>query len=206
MSPRPGQTPEAIREALEEIFTAPEYQWNRPRSLFDVVGEWLSSISEVLQRLHATHPLGYYVLVGLLTAVLLAVLTHFAYVLWQVIRPQPTPAIQRLDNSPASRGAAWYLQRAHRLMQAGRYAEALGSRFRSLLLTLDRRRIVDFHPSKTPREYLAEIRLDPDGQSIFVSLVRELYRHLFGAVPCTASDVQWFDAAATGLERHAPSR
>jgi hypothetical protein len=202
----PTQTSEAIREALRQVFSAPHYQWDRPRSLLDVVGGWLNGLSETLQRLHASHPLGYYVLIGFLTAVLLAILAHFAYVLWQVVKPQPAPATQREDGATASLGSGWYLQQARQLMLDGRHAEALGFRFRALLLTLDRRQILRFHPSKTPAEYVSELRLGSDGQNAFVSLVTELYRHLFGAVPCTAADVHRFDAAAAGLEAYAPPR
>jgi len=202
----PSQTAETIREALRQVFSAPHYQWDRPRSLLDVVGGWLNGLSEALQRLHTGHPLAYYVLIGFLTAVLLAVLAHFAYVLWQVVKPQPGLATQRADSGSASRRAGWYLQQAHQLMLDGRHAEALGFRFRALLLTLDRHQIIRFHPSKTPAEYVSELRFGSDGQNAFVSLVTELYRHLFGAVPCTAADVHRFDAAAAGLEAHATPR
>ncbi|UCG87005.1 MAG: DUF4129 domain-containing protein [Gemmatimonadota bacterium] len=206
MSPGPAQSSEAIRDALQQVFSGPEYQWDQPRSLFDVVGGWLNDVVEALQRLHASHPLGYYILVGLLTAVLLAVLTHFAYVLWQVVKPQPKPTPQATDRTSGSRGPRWYLHRAHQLMLSGQYVEALGFRFRSLVLTLDRRQVLSFHPSKTPAEYLSEVKLDSEAENAFMYLVMELYRHVFGAVPCTAADVQRFHATAAALEGHAPSR
>jgi hypothetical protein len=199
------QTSEAIRDALEQIFRAPEYQWDRRRSVLDVVSGWLRSVTDLLQRLSVDHPIGYYVLLGLLTAVLLAIIGHFGYVLWQVIKPQPEPAQRTAHKGSVRRAPGWYLQQAHEAMLAGRYAEALGYRFRSLLLTLDRHRMLSFHPAKTPAEYVDEMKLDSDERNAFVTLVGTLYRHLFGAVSCTAVDVQQFDAAASGLERHAAS-
>jgi hypothetical protein len=78
---------------------------------------------------------------------------------------------------PPARGAAWYRAEADRLAGAGKYREAIQADFTALILALDSRRLVRFHPSKTPGEYVAE-RSDLGG------VVRALYAYLFARAPC----------------------
>jgi len=200
-----GQTHDELREVFRQIFSAPEYQWDRPRSLFDVIGDWMDRVTEFFQRLHESHPFGYYVVVAMLSAVLVVVLIHFAYIIWRVLVPPPVSQTSGSGKAAVPRGSGWYLQQSQRLVENGRYAEALAHRFQAMLLTLDRHRAVSFHPSKTPAEYLDELRLDEDGRGTFARLVRVLYRHLFGGAPCTEADVQNFNEVAALLEGHAPA-
>src|SRR5439155_16915477 len=86
--------------------------------------------------------------------------------------------------------------------RAGRYAEALAHRFVSLILELERRHALTFHPSKTPAEYVREARLDESGRASLADLVARLYRHLFGAVPCDANVYREFGVAAETVFRH----
>jgi hypothetical protein len=56
------------------------------------------------------------------------------------------------------------------------------------VLELDARRVMRFHPSKTPSEYSREGALDPGQRDEFRALIRTLYRHAFaghGAGPET---------------------
>src|SRR5947208_14696553 len=92
--------------------------------------------------------------------------------------------------------------RAEELARAGRYAEALAHRFVALVLDLERRRALAFHPSKTPAEYVGEARLDAAGRASLAGLVGRLYRHLFGGVPCDEGGYREFGAAADELGRH----
>jgi len=89
-----------------------------------------------------------------------------------------------------------------RSWRAGRYAEALAHRFVALVLDLERRRALAFHPSKTPAEYVGEARLDAAGRASLAELVARLYRHLFGGVPCDAGGYREFGAAADEVGRH----
>jgi hypothetical protein len=45
-------------------------------------------------------------------------------------------------------------------------------------------------------------RLDEMGRASFSALVAELYRHLFGAVPCAEAEYTAFGEAAQQLTRH----
>ena len=95
-----------------------------------------------------------------------------------------------------------HLARAEELARAGRYAEALGHRFLAVVLELERADAVRFHVSKTPAEYVGEVRLDDAGRTTFAALVASLYRHLFGAVPCDEVEYQEFGATAQQVTRH----
>ena len=91
---------------------------------------------------------------------------------------------------------------AEALAREGRYAEAIAHRFVALVLALEQRRAVVFHPSKTPAEYVNEARLDPSGRASLAALVGRLYRHVFGAVPCADPEYRDFTAAADLVLQH----
>ena len=71
----------------------------------------------------------------------------------------------------------------------------------ALVLELERRKALRFHASKTPAEYVGEARLTDRGRASLAGLVAQLYRHLFGAVPCDAAEYQMFGDAAQELVR-----
>src|SRR3989442_6864899 len=107
------------------------------------------------------------------------------YVVWRITRPTArTPAVgaegiggRELADARAHRA------RAEELARAGRHAEALAYRFVALVLELERRRALAFHPSQTPAEYLGEARLDAAGRPSLAAVLARLYRHLFGGGP-----------------------
>jgi hypothetical protein len=197
---------DSLGNVLRGVFAAPEFQWDRPRSIVDVVRDWQERLRDMLATLQESHPVAYYMVLGLLTGVLVAILVHFSYLIWQVIKPRAESgaAVTRRGSSP--RGANWYLNESRRLMSDGNFTEAMAVRFRALLLDLDRRHVVRFHPSKTPAEYLPEIRLDDEQRGVFAGLIGALYRHLFGGSPCSETDVVRFSEVAADLEGYAAAR
>src|ERR1044072_9102713 len=104
--------------------------------------------------------------------------------------PPPAPG------PPVIRDARAHRALADELAAQGRYAEALGHLFLAVVLELDKRKAVRFHASKTPAEYVGEARLAASAGSTLATLVAQLYRHLFGAVPCDADQFAAFGAAA----------
>src|SRR5690242_21682847 len=95
--------------------------WSKVWSLFLQLLDWLD-------RLHDTHPVGYWALIGLLMLMLAVILGHFIYVLWRSLRPSDlvtTPAAA----APPPRDARWHLAEARRLASAGPLTEALGHRY-----------------------------------------------------------------------------
>jgi hypothetical protein len=199
--------PDSLAAALRAVFAAREYQWKKTATshTWAWLMERLQRAVEWLEHLRLAFPIHYYILLGVLALVLIVVLVHLTWVVRRSFRP-----VQRVGAPAAMTGpirdAAWHLAEALRLGAAGRFAEALAHRFLAAVLDLDARRVLQFHPSKTPAEYAREARLDDFGRSELADLVASLYRHLFGAAPLDAAEWQRFDARAAGIELHAATR
>jgi hypothetical protein len=190
-----------LRRAVADVFARPEYQWvERQRVLSWLARQWHNLLAW-LDHLAARYPVGYNVGLALVVVALVVLVVHLSYVIWRIVRPAA-----RSGRAPSAAGAvivdaATHLARAEELARAGRYAEALAHRFLAVVLELDRRKALRFHTSKTPAEYVGEARLDDTGRASLAGLVAQLYRHLFGAVPCDASEYETFGAAAQELIR-----
>ena len=201
-----GIPPDSLRAALREVFARPEYRWNeRPDPWAWIVAVW-DRLLDWLDGLQRGHPAGFKVLLALLTLVLVGLLAHMGYVVWRITRPTArTPAWGEgaggIGAPELADGRAHRL-RAEELARAGRYAEAMAHRFVALVLDLERRRALAFHPSKTPAEYVGEARLDAAGRASLAELVARLYRHVFGGIPCDEGGYREFGAAADELMSH----
>ena len=187
---------------LGTVFAQPDYQWvarREPllwlRQLWLRFLEWIDSFSR-------THPGGYTALIIVLSVVLVLLLTHIGWVIWRVTRPSARTSRPEGAGGGIIHDAERHLARAEELARDGRFVEALGHRFLAVVLELDRVEALEFHASKTPAEYLGEARLDDMGRASLSALVAELYRHLFGAVPCAEAEYRAFGEAAQQLTRH----
>ena len=201
-----GVPPDSLRAALREVFARPEYRWNeRPDPWGWILAVWYRLL-DWLDAVQRGHPAGFKVLLALSALVLVGLLAHMGYVVWRITRPTArTPAGGAGAGGiggPLLADARAQRVRAEELARAGRYAEALAHRFVALVLDLERRRALAFHPSKTPAEYVGEARLDAAGRASLAELVARLYRHLFGGVPCDAGGYREFGAAADEVGRH----
>jgi len=197
--------PDSLRAALRTVFAAREYRWSEPNSTWVwLVTQWHRAL-DWLEGLRLVSPVRYYLLLAVLTLALVASLVHLGWLVWRSLRPVE-PVRAPLPPAAPPRDAAWYAAEARRLSAAGRFAEALGVRFVAAVLDLDERRVVQFHPSKTPAEYALEARLDAAGRSGLSELVASLYRHVFGGTPCDAEQWHHFDALAASLWLHAATR
>ncbi len=198
-----GIPPDSLRRAVAEVFARPEYAWATGRSPLQWLLEQIGRFLDWLGRAEASHPAAFRVLLVLLTAALVATLVHMGYVVWRITRPTAqtpgdgggAPGL-RLEDALAHR------ERAEALARAGRYAEALAHRFVAMLLELERRDALRFHPSKTPAEYVTEARLDQAGRATLGQLVARLYRHVFGAAPCDEETYRAFASDADLLSEH----
>lgn len=198
-----GVPPDSVKRALEEVFARPAYSWGtRPSARQFARDAWLD-LRTGLDSLERTNPVLFYVLLGALVLLLVALLVHIGYVLWQIFRRAPGQEAG-VVHAPASRAlnAGGHLARADELARRGAWAEALGHRFLALLLELDARRALRFHPSKTPAEYIAEAQLEPPGRESLTDLVGRLYRHVFGAAPCDADAYRAFGDTAQRVMRY----
>jgi hypothetical protein len=163
-------------------------------NLWDRLMNWFDGLAD-------RHPAGFKLLLAALSVVLLLLLVHMGYIVWRILRPSARTG-GAAGGAAVISDAPSHLARAEELARAGRYAEALGHRFLAVVLDLERAEALRFHASKTPAEYVGEVRLDDEGRATFAGLVARLYRHLFGAVPCDEADYREFGATAEQLSRH----
>jgi len=200
----PGQVPgpDSLRAVLDTVFAAPEYRWvERPNPLAFLL-RWWEALRDWLDRLRATHPDLFQLVLWGLILVLVAILVHGFWVLAQTVRAAGAPPSAGEGTAPEVHGAAWYRREAERLAAERRYPEAMQAEFLALVLELDHRRVVRFHPSKTPNEYTYEPGLSATSRETFRGLVRALYRYAFARQPCGERDfLAWRDLAVP--ERYA---
>jgi uncharacterized protein DUF4129 len=192
---------DSLRRALSRVFAGPEYQWVEQQRLLSWIARQWQNLKDWLNRLSENHPLGFNVLLALLIIALVALLVHIGYVMWRIVRPaartgtRPSPSVGVVMDARA------HVALAEELAREGRYAEALAHRFVAAVLELDQRKALRFHASKTPAEYVSEAHLDATGRAALAALVAQLYRHLFGAVPCDETEYRSFGDAAQALAR-----
>jgi uncharacterized protein DUF4129 len=197
-----GIPPDSVKRALDEVFARPAYEWaTQPQFGQWARDRWLG-LREWLESFERTNPLMFKLFLAALVLLLVALLVHIGYVLWQILRSRPGQSVAvPAALASATLNAAGHLARADELARAGAWAEALGHRFLALVLELDHRRAVRFHPSKTPAEYIGEARLEPAGRDALTDLVGRLYRHVFGAAPCDVSMYRAFGDTAQAVVR-----
>ena len=194
--------PDSLRAVVRDVVAAPEYEWGETPEPLSLLQDLIRRIADWGDVLLETHPVAYWALIGLLTLILLGLLAHLGYVLWSALRPSRLePRGPRVPRTEV-RDAAWHRAEYRRLRGEGRAVEALGHLFVGLVLDLDRRRLVTYHPSKTPAEYVRDDRLDPDARGALAELVGALYHHMFGGAPCTGDDLDRFERTATALGGH----
>lgn len=184
------------------MFARPEYEWIERRHIVSWLQLRWQHLMTWLDRFSEQHPLSFNLVLVLSTLALLVLLVHIGYVVLRIVRP----TVRTGTTTSAVTGgkimdAAAHLALAEQLARGGRYTEALAHRFMAVLLELDARKALRFHVSKTPAEYIGEVRLDDSGRASFTTLVGALYRHLFGAAPCDETEYAAFGAAAQELAR-----
>lgn len=184
--PVPG-VPQAdsLRAVLDSVFAAPEYRWvDRPNPLAFLT-RWWQLLNDWLLRAREHHPGLFELLFWALVAVLALIMVHAGWIMLRTIRAAASPPSAVAGGTmPEIHGAAWYRREALRLAALGSYPEAMQADFLALVLELDARRVLRFHPSKTPSEYTAEAGLAGESRDSFRALVSALYGYAFARLPC----------------------
>ena len=205
----PGVIPQAaaatdtLRDVLDSVFADPAYRWvERPHPLA-FLARWWDAARRWLVGLEQSQPTLYWLVVWLLIALLAAIVVHAFWVMARTLRAATAPEGGGTGaTTPEVRGAASYRREAQRLAREGRFPEAMQADFLGLVLELDQRRVLRFHPSKTPGEYSGEVKLGEPARSAFRDLVRSLYRYAFAREPCGPEDfAAWLERS--GGDRYA---
>ena len=185
------------------MFAQADYRWTQAAHPFRFLRNWWLGLLDWLNGLETSNPVAYYALLTVCSILLLLIVVHIGYVVWRIARPSVKTGEVRGGAAPVPiLDARAHAARAEALARAGRYAEALGHRFLAVLLELEEAQAVRYQASKTPAEYVGEVRLDDAGRATFTALVARLYRHLFGALPCDELEYREFGATAEQLRRH----
>ncbi len=199
-----GTGPDSLRAVLDTVFRGSEYRWVERPHPFAFLARWWDALREALAGLEEAHPDLFWVLFWALVAVLLLIFAHAAWVMVRTIQAAAAPPAGTDAPGVAARGAAWYRTEARRLAARGQFAEAMQADFVALVLELDARRVVRFHPSKTPNEYTYEAGIGAGEREAFRDLVRSLYGYAFARRPCGPEEYRAWLAAAVP-ERYAPA-
>lgn len=197
---------DSLRAVLDSVFAAPAYQWIERQSPLAFFWRWVAAVNQWLFDLREAHPDWYRVLVVAMVVVVVAVFLHAGWVFFRTVQAGrrsgagalPQPAGDRRDQG-------WYRRQADRLAAEGRYAEAIQHDFLALVLALDGRSLLRFHPSKTPAEYGWEARLGPGALEEFRALIRAVYAFAFARRPCGPEEFAAWRARALP-ERYAPAQ
>ena len=194
--------PDSLRVVLDSVFASSDYRWVEQPPPLAFLLRWWSHLQEWLDRMRGQHPGLFWVVFWGLVVVLVAIFVHGVWITVQTLHAAAAPPTAAGPASPESRGAAWYRQEALRLGRQGSYAQAMQADFLALVLELDQRQLLRFHPSKTPNEYTSEVKLPEPGREAFRDLVRSLYRYAFAREPCGAVEFDLW-RQRTAPERYA---
>ncbi|MGH7519510.1 MAG: DUF4129 domain-containing protein [Gemmatimonadales bacterium] len=185
----PSPPDDSLRAALDSVFAGPAYRWVERPDPLRLLREWFGRLTEWLAALREGNPLWYRALVVVLGVGLLAILAHAAWIFWLTVRSGTRAEdAARPAGPPERRDPRTLRNEADRTARDGRYAEALRLGFLALALELDAGGSVTYAPGKTPADYAREARLVPADRGRLGALVRTLYRHVYGAVPCGPDD------------------
>jgi hypothetical protein len=180
------------RAVLDSIFRAPAYRWVEAKDPFAILRRWWVEFKEWLNALQDASPIGYQLFVYALLLILAVALIHTLWVLYHTVGSAARTSEQGTKAERAPRTVAWYQSEASQLAREGRYPEAIQADFLALVLELDARKLLRFHPSKTPAEYANESQLPAGASAEFRELVRGVYGYAFARWPCDAeSYARW---------------
>jgi hypothetical protein len=193
-----------LRRVLDTVFAAPAYRWAEDPGPIRQLRSWWRQLGDWLESLRLDNPLVFRALVVLLLAMIMLLLAHAGWILWQTVRAGGGAPDQLTAATPEEfHDAEWYNREADRAASEGRWRDALQLRFVGLALTLEGQGLLRYHPSKTPAECVRDATLIGEDRERLRGLVSALYIHVFGSRPIGPDDYRrWRDAGA--LTWHAP--
>ncbi len=181
---------DSLRRVVEQVMGSPVYQWVERPDPWRYLKELRLAVVRWLNELAVEHPQLERAFLITLVVILVAVVVHAVWVM--VATTRTGRASLATPDTSALRSGAWYRAEADRLAAEGRYPEAIQADFLALVVALDARQQVRFHPSKTPAEYLAELPWQDARREEFRGLVHSLYGYAFARYPCTRDHFeQW---------------
>lgn len=193
---------DSLRAVLDTVFAGAAYDWEpRPDPFAFIRRAWLAFLSW-LGDLRDAWPTAFDAAFWVAVVGVVLLVARAAWITTRSFRVAAEE--QRAGRATPVKDARWYRLEAERLAAAGRIVEAMQADFTALILDLDARRVLRFHPAKTPQEYVREAALPEPVRGELASVVWSLYRHAFAREPLP--DGAWESwRARTAPEKYAPA-
>ncbi|HVH12581.1 MAG TPA: DUF4129 domain-containing protein [Longimicrobium sp.] len=201
-----------VRAALERVYARPELAPQEPGALDGIraafgrlmarVWEWFGSFG----ALRGDNPIVYWLVLGALIALGLAIVGYFIYNTLvrlgaQDAAPRPVRAPGASIDARARTAAQWE-EEARRAAAAGRYREAAVALYQALLLRLEASGALRYDPAKTPGDYRREARKAPQAAGALASFLRGFEPAVFGGRPLDAAGYDRLRGAAGEAGAH----
>lgn len=169
---------------IDTVLSAPAYQWTETEPRLSFLARWWRALVDWVGQFRESNPAAADLLFWSLVVVLVLIFVHGGWIMYQTVRGA-SAAEGRVGGSSqlAVRDERWFQRLADRLAGEGRFPEAMQAAFTALVLRLDARGMLRYHPGKTPREYAREARLAGDGPAHLEEAVRQLYAHAYAGIP-----------------------
>lgn len=167
-------TPETARQLAETVLSREHFELGKQAGE-SVIVKWLADLLEPVARflgkvfrwlieffthVHEASPFLYWLLVGGLTLLLIALIAHIALTFRQALRErQRTGALSWAE--AAEEGPDLLEKRARNAAEAGDYFLSLSLLFKAGVLRLEMREDRPFQPAYTNREYLRRYEKEP---------------------------------------------
>lgn len=194
--PDPVPQPDQIRQTASDVLKRPYYRLDedtRLAELWEQIREWfrrlLDPLGSFLDSVYATSPALYYVIIGAMLLLVLGLMFHITWSVFQAIkRRQRTSSYVAQDDSRKHQPEYWEEQA--QLAVAGEdYLLASRYLLHATLLRLEQRRKGTLKRAATHREYLRRFRATPVYDALR-EMVETVESRWFGGVPCTSADYQ----------------
>ncbi len=180
-------TDDSLRAVIDTVLSAPPYQWTETEPQLGWLARGWRALVDWIGVLKDNNPAAADVLFWSLIAILVLIFLHGGWIMYQAVLGAAAAEGPAGSPSPVIvRDAAWFQRLADVLAAEGRYPEAMQAAFSALVLRLDARGILRYHPSKTAREYAREARLAEDSRARLEDSVRQLYAHAYAGRPGSA--------------------
>ena len=87
-----GMSPDSVQRALDAVFARPAYKWTTQPSVQQWLRDRWAGLREWLAAFEQGNPLLFRVFLFALVVLLVAIVVHIGYVLWQILRSRPGAA------------------------------------------------------------------------------------------------------------------
>lgn len=181
---------DSLRRVLDTVFAAPAYAWDAHPAAADEapgwfvrlvhwIAEWFRRLSEWSVGLEdAGIPVR-----AILVVLAVVLLVRATFQMAEAARRARAQAQEVAVAPRLLRDEAWYWRRAEALAASGLFGGAMLAAFHAAMQSLDRRGLLRYRASATPRELLVGATLPAATRAALDPLVHTLYQVAFAAEP-----------------------